>query len=390
MIDQAQFPRDKTCGDGLTPMAVKSLDLMGVLPQVEAAGATRIDHVRIVGPFGMSATMAFADYLSEDKRYALVLPRLHFDEIMRAHAVGTGVEYLESLRVKQIFNRSDRIVKVSAIGPKGAVEIRAQHVVIAVGASMGMLKREGFLKHRPHLIRAARGYYANTRRTPSRYNFYFDAQLLPGYGWIFPAGDGIVNIGIGVLPVFWSSKRPAQKLLAEFVERRIKEGVLEGGKLVGPVKGYPLRIGFPAQRVAGGNWVIVGEATGLVNPVTGEGIDLAIQSGLLAAEVIDADVHMGRSDHLAYQRELWDRFGSMFTGLRFLRNILLTPFFTDYALWLMRQHRFLAQKVMGITQGFTPPQNVLHPLFILQFFTPLTLQLVLQELRKALSKTTRG
>ncbi len=388
LIDSAEFPRDKTCGDGLTPMAVRTLHQMGALPQIEGNGARRIDQVRITGPFGLSATMAFAEF-QPDYPYALVLPRFQLDDILRRYAVAAGAEYRGRIRVEHIRRDRDRVTSVRASGPSGLLEIQAQHVVIAVGANMGLLAREGFLTHSPRYIRAARAYYANVPEAARYYDFYFDLELLPGYGWVFPVGAGRANVGVGVLPVFWSTRKPARTLLQEFLDRRSEGNLLNGVKRDGPVKGYPLRIDFPSQRVAGDNWVIVGESAGLVNPVTGEGIDLALESGLLAARTLHEDIRAGRRGHIAYQREAWERFGPMFTGLRILRDILITPLFTDYALWLMRQYRFLTRTVMEIAQGIAPPYKVFHPLFIVQFLMPFSPRLIGEQVSRLFAGGSR-
>src|SRR5262249_51872576 len=152
-----------------------------------------------------------------------------------------------------------------------------------------------------------------------------DQKLVPGYGWVFPLGDGSANVGVGTMPVIWSSKKPTLDLLEQFVRRRAEEGMMRTSRRSGPIKGFPLRVDFPAHRVAGENWVIVGEASGLVNPVTGEGIDLAIESALLAAEMVHNDMGRRRKNHIAYQRELWERYGPLYSGMRVLRDILLTP-----------------------------------------------------------------
>ncbi len=150
----------------------------------------------------------------------------------------------------------------------------------------------------------------------------------------------------------------------------------------GPIKGYPLRIDFPSERVAGDNWIVVGEATGLVNPVTGEGIDLAIESSLLGAEILHDDMQFHTRHHISYQRELFHRFGPMFAGLNALRNILVTPLFVDYVLWEVNQYEFLARSVLRIAQGFMSPQSIFHPLFILQFFLPISPRLIAQQIRR--------
>lgn len=385
MIDRAEFPREKTCGDGLTPRAVKMLRSIGVLPQVEAAGATRIESVRIIGPFEYSVDITLADTQPTDASYALVLSRFQFDDIMRQYAVEAGVEYMGRVRVRQVMRSGDRITSIEADSPVGPLEVRPRYVILAVGANVGFLKRAGFIRRKVQVIRAVRTYYTKVKIPNNRYTFYFDLSLMPGYGWIFPTSNGMANVGAGVFPTFWASKKPTSELFAEFVRRRAKEGCMREAELVGPLKGYPLRVDFPAQRVAGENWAIVGEAAGLVNPVTGEGIDLAIESGLLAAEILHASSYKRWSNLVAYQRMLRWRYAPKFAGLHILREILVTPLFMDYMLWVMNQHRFLKRAVLSIAQGLKPPRNVFHPLFILQFLMPISPRFVVQEMRKLLN-----
>jgi geranylgeranyl reductase family protein len=390
MVDSASFPRDKTCGDGLTPMAVRTLDRLGLLQQIGDAGAQRISTTQITSPLGIKTWMPFANYQAEYP-YAMVLQRLVLDDLLRRHAVACGATFVGNTHVTGMMLERDCITAVEASTPGGSLVIRPQHVVIAVGASTGLMKRSGLLRHKPRFIRAARAYYTHTATGQSLYDFYFDMELLPGYGWIFPVSERRANVGIGVLPLpFISPRRSTRTLLEEFVQRRSASGLLPDVVLDGPVKGYPLRIDFPAQRTAGRNWAIVGEAAGLVNPVTGEGIDLALESGLLAARILHENILGRRPDHLAYQRELWERFGPMFNGLRALRDIMILPVFNDYALWLMRQHRFLTRTTMRVAQGLEPPQNVFHPLFVLQFFLPVAPQYAVEQIRRWADHRNQG
>jgi geranylgeranyl reductase family protein len=378
MIDKADFPRDKTCGDGLPPMAVQTLNNMSVLDRVLEENPAKVDRVRIRGPFGSQIDVPFSDFMGAGMDYALGLPRLIFDNILRRHAVAKGAEYAGSIRVEKITRDGDRVTTVRAVSPNGPLKFHPRHVVIAVGANMGMLERDGFLRHKTHIMRAARGYYSNVATAPNSYEFFFDLELVPGYGWIFPGGNGISNVGAGTAEIFWSSRHTAQALMQGFVRRRAKQGIMREAVQQEPIKGFPLRVDFPSERVAGENWIIVGEATGLVNPITGEGIDLAMESGLLGARLIHDDIIYRRRNHASYQRELWHRFAPMFNGLRVLRDILITPVLMDYILWKIRQYRFLARTTLGITQGFTSPQMIFHPLFILQFFIPISPRLLFE------------
>ena len=340
MVDQASFPRDKTCGDGLTPMALESLAQMGLREQVEAASGARVDTVRLVGPVGQTVTLPLA-MLDQDYNYAIIIPRFTLDDIVRRHAVTAGARFQGETRVMHIERQGDRVTRVRCTTPDGPLVIAPRQVVFAPGANMGMMTREGFIQQKNNLVRAARAYYTNVQIPANRFDFYLDARVMPGYGWIFPLGGGRANVGIGSMPSLWATKRPMPTMLKEFVASRAQEGLMRTAELDGPIKGFPLRIDFPAHRIAGDNWAMVGEVTGLVNPVTGEGIDLALESALLAAEMIDRDIAAGRKNHLPYQRELWERFGPFYSGMRTLRDIIVSPFLADYVFWLMGQHDFL-------------------------------------------------
>lgn len=381
LVDRADFPRDKTCGDGLTPMALESLAQMGLREQVEAAAGARVDTVRLIGPVGQTVTLSLG-MLDQEYDYAVIIPRFTLDDLVRQHAVAAGAQFRSHTNVVHIEREGDRVARVHCTTPDGPLVISPRQVVFAPGANMGMMAREGFIKQKNNLVRAARGYYTNVQIPPNRFDFYLDARVMPGYGWIFPLGGGRANVGIGSMPSLWSTKRPMPTVLKEFVDARAKEGLMSHAELDGPIKGFPLRIDFPAHRIAGQNWAMVGEVTGLVNPVTGEGIDLALESALLAGEMIHRTISTGRKDHLPYQRELWEKFGPFYSGMRVLRDIVVSPFLADYVFWLMGQHDFLAHVTFKITQGLQAPQDVFHPLFIAEFFSPISPRWALRQLRK--------
>ncbi len=381
MVDHAQFPRDKTCGDGLTPMALNVLREMRVLEAVEEQCTSRITTVRLMGPFGVRITLPF-DTLGQSYDYGLVLPRVALDDTLRRHAQGRGVSFMGAVQVEEITRQGDRVVSVAASENGQLFEIRPRQVIFAVGANMGLLRREGLVPKHVSYVRAARAYYDDVDVPSDTMDFYLDATLMPGYGWVFPVGDGQANVGIGIMPSLWATKRPITSLLEDFERERAREGVMSRARRTGPVKGYPLRVDFPSHRVAGENWAIIGEAAGLVNPVTGEGIDLALESGMMAADLIHDDLRRGARDHISYQRELWERFGPLYSGMRVLRDIIATPFFTDYVFFLMQQHGFLKRITFRLTQGLQPPQDVFHPLFILQFFTALSPLWVVRQLAR--------
>jgi len=351
-------------------MSIEIMRRMGVLDRVLAAGAWRLDYVRIDGPGGESARLRFVDYMQPDT-YALVLPRITFDDVLRQHALAAGAAFLGDRRVTHIERVGDRITAVQADGPGGPVSFHPRHVILAVGANMGLLKREGFLKHEPQLVRASRAYYEGTGGITDSYTFFYDRELLPGYGWVFPTGDGSANIGVGTMPSIWGNNHPpTTQLLERFIQRRIEDGTLPGAHRVTPVKGYPLRIDFRRQQVAGENWVITGESAGLVNPVTGEGIDMALESGLIAGEAIHEGLMNGPGYAALYTRRLRRRFLWLFRGLHAVREALINPLMVPQFVRQMNTHHFLGKAVIEIALGMVPPRIAFSPKFIIQLFSP--------------------
>lgn len=380
MIDKSEFPRDKTCGDGLPPLAIRTLHQMGLIDKVLEAGATRIDYIRITGMMKARAHMAIKDFKETDAEYALTIPRFRFDDVVRQHAVEAGAQFVSKVKVTHFDLEGDKIVGVNATTPDGKIRFEPHHVIIAVGAHMALLRTTGVHVKKQHMLMASRAYYEGfVPEDRFYYDFYFDYNLMPGYGWIFPSDDGTANIGVGSRDVWWNKTGSMRSEVEMFVERRKKQGVLNEVTLKEAIKGFPIRFDFQRHPIAGENWVTIGEAAGLVNPLTGEGIDLAMISGLIAGRTIHNDIGNQRKEHTGYQREVWEEFGPMFAGIAVLRDIIVNPLLMEYTLWLCTQHKFFAKTIYEIAQGLAPAQDTLHPIFVMQFFLPISPKWALEQ-----------
>ena len=371
LVDRAEFPRDKTCGDGLTPRCVGALAQVGALDDVLAGGAEKVTGVRMVGPYGERVTLDFDQFLDGQPPYGLVVARHTLDDVLRQHALKAGARYTDGVKVSGFTLEGDRIAAAHGTRDGEAISVRPDVVVLATGAHNGLLKQLGVMKKPPRMVRAARAYFEGLNRPEPLFDFYFENYLMPGYGWVFPLGGDTANVGVALWPGFRRHHPPLPRLLERFVEERGGNGGSPGWRRVGPVKGYPIRTDFPSHRIAGENWLLIGETAGLVNPATGEGIDLAMESGLLAADMLSHGLRKGRWLGRAYQRRLWLAFAPLFSGTRVFAFLIINPIMLDYAFWQMSQHRFLAKTAMKLALGYAPPWSTLHPLFLLQFFLPL-------------------
>jgi len=304
LLDKADFPRDKTCGDGLTPRALKVLEQTGVLPAV--AGPAYEVH---------SITLRYSESLSFDLSLSglrglphtiLVHPRFSLDDLLRQHAVRAGAEFLSDAKVDLVTRNEDGTVYVHR---NGREPVTGRLAIIATGANTKLLRDVGLLGHAPPVNLAARGYFENVSGLHKSIILFFDHIQMPGYGWVFPTSQTSANVGCGGF--FGSQVSQTTQLRRLINTHPYLKRILKNAQPVGSIKGFPLRTDFSPEHCGNEFILVVGEAAGLVNPVTGEGIDYALESGHLAAEAILENWNRGKaSAHIlkAYRRRLRKRF----------------------------------------------------------------------------------
>ncbi len=292
LLEKTEFPREKVCGDGLTPRAVKSLVHMGI-DISEANGFIRNRGLRIVGG-GRTLELPWPE-LSSFPDFGLVRPRRDFDELLARQAQKAGARLQEQTNVTgPVLDEAGRVVGVTAkVGPDKVEQVfRAPLVIAADGnsarlaLSMGIQRRDD----RPMGV-AVRRYFESPRTDDDMLESWLELRtpegdLLPGYGWVFGVGDGTSNVGLGILNTTnaWQ-KTDYKDLLARWTGGMPSEWQFDDDHARGPVRGGALPMGFSRTPHYSRGVLLVGDAGGAVNPFNGEGIAYAMESGLLAAEV---------------------------------------------------------------------------------------------------------
>src|ERR1051325_11237020 len=356
LLDKFDFPRDKTCGDGLTPRALDVLDAMGVLPQIErSAYACKALTIR------NSDEVTYRIELSgpnDPPRRILILPRFQLDELLLQHAIKAGAQFVPHGKVEDILQDRGHV----RLRLEGGGEIESSLAVIATGANIGLLRKKGFLKHVPPSNLAARAYFENVQGLDDTIVLFFDGVEHPGYGWVFPTGSGTANIGCGV---FFASRVPQSSHLRHLLKSHpYLQRILKNAKQVGPIKGHPLRTDFSRSLTGKDRILVTGEAVGLVNPITGEGIDYALESAQLAAESIlhGWQVNLNPS---AIQREYRATLGRKFSFPFLLGHLVQRVGFRDgiidKALSRIQHSPYLHRAVINACFGLEKPISVLSP-----------------------------
>jgi len=315
LLEKSTFPREKVCGDGLTPRGVKQLIDLGIDTR-EEAGWLHNKGLRVVGG-GVTLELDWPD-LASFPPYGVVRPRQDFDEMLARTAQRAGARLTEETTVTGAVTdeRTGRVVGVEAkVGKdKTPVTYRAPLVLACDGVSARLALSVGMEKidSRPMGV-AVRRYYASPRSKDDYLESHLELwdrsnpaepTLLPGYGWIFGMGDGTVNVGLGILSTSKAfGSTDYRKLMKSWLDGTPEEWGFREHNAIGKVGGAALPMGFNRTPHYRPGLLLVGDAGGLVNPFNGEGIGYAMESARLAAEcVVQA---MARAEGPAREKALY-------------------------------------------------------------------------------------
>lgn len=290
LLEKARFPREKVCGDGLTPRAVHQLIRMGV--DIKAPGWMRSRGMRWVA--GNHRVHIDWPSVGRYPDFGLSRTRHDFDDVLARHAVAAGARLRSGVKVTgPVTDRAGRITGVTAVSEtKEPLSYRAPIVISADGASARLalamgLQRDG----KRQIATAARRYYRSEERSREEYlelwadlRFPGRDHFLPGYGWIFPMGDGRVNVGLGALPHRRHGVADLRRTLDEWLARTPAEWGLREENAEGPVRSAALPLGFNRHPLYTRGLLLVGDSGGMVSPWNGEGIGQAMEAGEVAAE----------------------------------------------------------------------------------------------------------
>ena len=287
VLEKSTFPREKVCGDGLTPRAVTQLLQMGIDVSDEA-GWRRNKGLRIIGG-GMRLDLDWPE-LTSHPPFGLIRQRADFDELLATHAAKAGAQIRHEVTVTgPIRGTSGR---VDGVITKDGETFRAPVVLAADGTSARLAIAAGVERRaNRHVGVAVRRYYASPRHDDEYLETWLEIYdgkwLLPGYGWVFPMGDGTVNVGLGILNSKAIRNSPDYKrVLRDWVARMPESWGLAEETATCPIRGAALPMGFNRTPHYADGLMLLGDAGGMVNPFNGEGIAYAMESAQTAAELV--------------------------------------------------------------------------------------------------------
>lgn len=325
LADAAVFPRDKTCGDGLTPRAVAELQRLGLEDWLRAHTVNQ--GLRAHG-FGQTLLLPWPG--GSLPAWGSAVARTELDDHLRTTAIKAGATAVDGARAVDVRRDGDRVAAVVFRAASGETfEVACRVLVVADGVRSPLGKVLGREWHRDTVYGVAgRSYMTSGMSDDPWISSHLElrgesGEILSGYGWIFPLGNGEVNLGVGTLA---TAKRPAnvalRPLMSFYADQRREDFEL-GDELRAPTSAL-LPMGGAVSNVAGRNWALVGDAAGCVNPLNGEGIDYGLETGRVVAELIaerGSDLDLGA----VWPALLRDHYGESFSIARRLAGLVTVP-----------------------------------------------------------------
>ncbi|MFD1146878.1 geranylgeranyl reductase family protein [Saccharothrix hoggarensis] len=368
LLEKSAFPREKVCGDGLTPRGVKQLIDLGIDTR-EEAGWLHNRGLRVVGG-GVTLELDWPE-LATFPPYGVVRPRQDFDEMLAKTAVQAGARLHERTTVTGAVVEHGRVVGVTAKqGPdKTEVTFRAPLVLACDGVSARLALSVGIQKDdaKPMGV-AVRRYYASPRTKDDYLESHLELWdrandvLLPGYGWIFGMGDGTVNVGLGILSTSKAyGTTDYRALLKSWLDGTPEEWGFREENATGKIGGAALPMGLNRKPHYRDGLLLVGDAGGMVNPFNGEGIGYAMESARIAAEtVVQALARQGASRERAlrgYPVRIEQALGSYYRLGNIFSKLIGNPVIMRTATKYGLPRKTLMRLVLKLLAGLYDPKD---------------------------------
>ncbi len=340
VIEKKTFPREKTCGDGLTPRSVKQLESMGMSDFLSTKH--RYIGLRSVG-FGKTMELPWPNH-PDFPSYGYVVTRSDLDLAVASNSQGVGAKYLFGAEVSSVVlddhGAIDHVV-VSDKSDGSKFTASADYYIVADGANSRVGRALGAARRKGEPIGLAiRTYHSSPRHDDN----YIESQLevrdesgrvMPGYGWIFPLGDGRVNVGFGLLTnrSRWKSINTSNEL-NRYIAAAPGYWALSKDSELQPPTGGKLPMGHSIEPISGRNFLVIGDAAASINPFNGEGISYGYETGRIAADLLTRCIEEKDPTNIAeYSQIMQDRYGLYYKAGQHFVNLIANPKILSLTVW---------------------------------------------------------
>ena len=371
ILDKNTFPRDKICGDALSGKSVKYMRELGVLDQVPNLNGSTIRRIT----FGSPSHKQFDIHLNNpqnkgDIKEGYVIPREIYDNFLFEKAKEV-TEIIENFNVNDLLYENNKIIGISGKHSKQVHQIYAPLILGCDGAKSTIARKLGFhTEDQENTAIAIRCYYEGVKGLTDQIELHFVDEVLPGYFWLFPAGDNIANIGLGLSKKFAKKdERKLSQILDEVTASPYFKDRFSDAKKLEKPKGWSLPLGRIQRPSYGDGFMLLGDAAGLIDPFTGEGIGNAMASAKFAVEVAsEAKKNNDYSKDVLskYHKLVWDELGSELRTSTKLQNLSNYRTLLNIVINKASRNKDIQDIISGMLTKEISKDKLSNPLFYLK------------------------
>ncbi len=372
LLDKETFPRDKICGDALSGKAVTILRELDLFKPIGDLPGAEIHTVTFGSPDKTCVDIDLTRSSRQDFLTGFVIRREILDHFLFQRAQQVADQTIEGFTVQDILKEGDTVVGISGKTESGeSQEIRGKVVLGADGFSSVVARKLGLYSHDPqHWIVALRCYYKDVKGLTDQIELHYVDEVIPGYFWIFPLEEGYANVGIGMLHEYIKRENIDLKVALDNAinSDAFSDRFADAQPTEEPI-GWNLPAGSKHRPNHGNGFMLLGDAAGLIDPFTGEGIGNAFYSAKFGVETaqaaIDAD-DVSASILSAYDRKLWDEIGSELKVSHRLQKIGRSRTLLNFVIHKAERSQEVRDTIMGMMANEVPKKQLTNPLFYLK------------------------
>ncbi|OUW78515.1 MAG: hypothetical protein CBD77_04055 [bacterium TMED217] len=372
LLDKYRFPRDKTCGDALSGKSVKILDDLNLIDGLDNLNGSIIKRIIFGNPRHSECELLLDKSLNKNHiKHGYVIPRTDFDNYMLQQAKKVS-DFEEGFIVKDLIFENNMVVGVKGY-TKGdqEKEFRSNLVFGADGPNSIVSKKSGLYDmNMEHTAVGIRCYYENVKDLTDQIELHYVKEMNPGYFWIFPAGQNRANIGVGLLKsIVKKEQRKLNDIMLDVIKSENFKNRFKDAIPLEKPKGWNLPFGSIKRENYGNGFLLLGDAAGLVDPFTGEGIGNAMVSGRIASEIAvkAKEVHNYTKEYLkTYDQNLWGYLGSELNTSTKLLKLARSKFLLNFVIDRAARNKKVRDIISGMLANEIPRSELSNPLFYLK------------------------
>jgi geranylgeranyl reductase family protein len=372
LVDKQTFPRDKICGDALSGKAVTILRELDLFKAIGDLPGAEIHTVTFGSPDNTLVDIDLTRSSRQDFLTGFVIRREILDNFLFTKAREVAETTIEGFTVRDVLKNGDTVCGVTGKSESGeAIELKGKVVLGADGFNSIVARKLDLYDHDPdHWVVALRCYYKGVKGLTDQIELHYVDEVIPGYFWIFPLEDDYANVGIGMLHKYIKDGNVDLKvaLTNAMNSKAFKARFAEAEPMEEPI-GWNLPVGSKHRKNHGNGFMLLGDAAGLIDPFTGEGIGNAFFSAKFAIatakEAIASD-DVSESKLSEYDKKLWDEIGDELKVSHRLQKIGRSRTLLNFVIHKAERSQKVRDTIMGMMANEVPKKQLTNPLFYLK------------------------